>query len=339
MNDAAVWAWFLFDSGLPTQRAKALLDAWHTQSLTLQAALARLPGDSAALGLTPAEAARLSPPEALQELQALTWDATLYPAGLNQLPVKLRPALLYYRGEPALLCRPIITLAPGSLDQRPQEHLREVINLLLDEELLLAAYEGSDQATLLMEEMTFSQGETLLFARAGLEARAPSGTESQLIADAKLLVLSPLPPTAPHRSAWDSILTQVALAAADRIILSGLAAQQPHAVAGLGTTPTLALSGTRPDVRVPAAQMPRNIQVADAPADVLLWVESLFPEHELLEGTERQTTASGNVSSNALPEEDLGPAPSTEEILATLGRGGTIPEALRRRLEGDTRRT
>jgi len=338
MNDAALWAWFLFGSGLPTLRAKTLLGTWHTQSLTLQAALARLPGDAAALGLTPAEAARLSPPEALPELQALTWDASLYPAGLHRLPVKLRPALLYYRGEPTLLSRPIITLAPGSLDHGRQDHLREVINLLLGEELLLAAYEGSDQATLLMEEMTYSPGETLLFARAGLEARAPSGTESQLIGDARLLVLSPLPPTAPHRSAWDRLLTQVALAAADRIILSGDTAQQPHAVTGLGTTPTLALSGTPPDIRVPAAQMPSNIQVTNAPADVLLWVESLFPEHEL-EGTAGQTTVTDDVSAYALPEEDLGPPPSTDEILATLGRGGTIPEALRRRLEGNARRT
>ncbi len=335
MNDAALWAWFLFDSGLQTQRTKALLDAWHTQSLTLQAALARLPGDAAALGLSPAEAAQLSPPEALRELQALTWDASLYPAGLNRLPVKLRPALLYYRGEPTLLCRPIITLAPGSLDQGPQDRLREVINLLLDEELLLAAYEGSDQATLLMEEMTFSQGEILLFARAGLEARAPSGTESQLIADARLLVLSPLPPTAPHRTAWDRILTRVALAAADRIILSGDAAQEPHAVTGLGTTPTLALSGTPPGIRAPATHVPSNIQVTDAPADVLLWVESLFPEHDLLKGTAGQTTVTDEVSAYAQPEEDMGSAPSTEEILATLGKGGTIPEALRRRLEGD----
>ena len=329
MNDAALWAWFLFDSGLPTQRAKTLLDAWHTQSLTLQTALTRLPGDAAALGLTSIEAARLSPPEILPELQALTWNSSLYPAGLNRLPVKLRPALLYYRGEPTLLCRPIITLAPGSLGRSPQDHLREVINLLLSEELLLAAYEGSDQATLLVEEMTYSQGEILLFAQAGLEARSPSGTESQLIADARLLVLSPLPPTAPHRSAWDTILTQVALAAADRIILSGDTAQQPHAVTGLGSTPALALSGTSPDVRVPV-----NIQVTDAPADVLLWVESLFPEHEL-EGTAGQTRATVDVSAYALPEKDLGPAPSTEEILATLGKGGTIPEALRRRLEGD----
>ena len=335
MNDAALWAWFLFDSGLPTQRGKALLDAWHTQPLTLQAALARLPADAAALGLTPAEAARLSPPEARPELQALTWNASLYPEGLRQLAVKLRPALLYYKGEPALLWRPIITLAPGALDRSRENHLREVINLLLGEELLLAAYEGSDQAALLMEEMAYSQGEMLLFANAGLEARAASGTESQLIADSRVLVLSPLPPTAPHRPAWDSILTQVALAAADRIILSGDTAQQPHAVTGLGATPTLALSGTSPDVRVPAAHRPRNVQVTNVPADVLLWVESLLPEHELSEGTAGHTTVTGDLSAYALPEEDSGPVPSTEEILATLGRGGAIPEALRRRLEGD----
>ncbi|MCJ7550434.1 MAG: hypothetical protein MUQ30_12215, partial [Anaerolineae bacterium] len=141
--------------------------------------------------------------------------------------------------------------------------------------------------------------------------------------------VSPLPPTAPHRQAWDTILTQVALAAADRIILSGDTAQQPHAVTGLGSTPTLALSGTSPDARVPV-----NIQVTDRPADVLLWVESLFPEHEL-EGTAGQTRATDDDSAYALPEEDLGPAPSTEDILATLGKGGTIPEALRRRLEGE----
>jgi len=336
MNDAALWAWFLFAGGLPTQRAKTLLGTWHAQSLTLQDALARLPDDAAALGLAPAEAMRLSPPEALSELQALTWHASLYPAGLNRLPVKLRPALLFYCGEPTLLRRPIITLAPGSLDEGAQDHLREVVNLLLGEELLLAAYEGSDQATLLMEEMTYSQGETLLFANAGLEARDASGAESQLLADGRTLILSPLPPAAPHRPAWDTILTQVALAAADRIILSGNTAQQAHAVTGLGSTPTLALSDIPPDVRVPAAQVPNKTQVTDAPADVLLWVESLFPVQKLPEGTAGQTTATADISTYALPEDDLGPAPSTEEILATLSKGGSIPEALRRRLEGKT---
>jgi hypothetical protein len=340
MNDAALWAWFLFGSGLPTQRAKTLLGTWHAQSLTLRAALARTPSCAAALGLSPTEAARLSPPEALPELQALTWDASLYPAGLNRLPMKLRPALLYYRGEPTLLLRPIITLAPGSLDEVGQDHLREVINLLLGEELLLAAYEDSDQATLLMEEMTYSQGETLLFANAGLEARDPSGAESQLLADGRALVLSPLPPTASHRPAWAGILTQVALAAADRIILSGESAQQLRTVAGLGTTPTLALSDAPPDLRDPAAlvpqdQTPANIRVTDTPADVLLWIEGLFPEQELPESTTGRTTATDNVSAHALSEEDLGPAPSTEEILTTLGKGGTIPEALRRRLVGE----
>ncbi len=31
IDDTALWAWFVFDSGLPTQRAKVLLEAWQAE--------------------------------------------------------------------------------------------------------------------------------------------------------------------------------------------------------------------------------------------------------------------------------------------------------------------
>ena len=105
------------------------------------------------------------------------------------------------------------------------------------------------------------------------------------------------------------------------------------------TTPTLALSGTAPDIRVPQTQVLSHVQVTDAPADVLLWVESLFPQASLPERTAPHTTQTDSVSIDALSDADFGPPPSTEEIMETLGKGGIIPEALRRRLEGDAGRT
>lgn len=335
MNDAALWAWFLFDSGVPTQRAKTLLEAWHTQSLSLQTVLDRLPRDAASLGVTSSEAARLSPPRNLVEVQALTWAASLYPAGLHRLPLKLRPALLYYRGDPTVLWRPIISLAPGELHDEHRELLRESINLLLGEELLLAAYEGSDQAALLTEELTYSQGEGLIFANAGVQVRQTNNVESQLIADGRLLILSPLPPTVPHRSSWDDILKQVALAAADRIILSGTAAPQTDTVAGSTMAPALELAPSKPPEADSTTQNTDNIKSTSAASDVLLWVESLFPNTESLEPAGMLTETTDASATYALPAEDVGPAPSTEEILATLSKGGTIPDALRRRLEKD----
>lgn len=343
MSRAGLWAWFLFDSGLGTQRAKELLSAWQTRSWSLKEALDRASMDSDQLGLTPEEVRLLSPPGLPPAIDALLWDDALYPAGLSGLPIRLRPALLFYRGDPALMMRPIVYVAPSELTSDDEERLREIVNLLIDEDLLFSAYAGSAQAKLLLEELAYGHGEALLFAQAGLAARDASKQEAQLILENRLLVASPLPPNTRHRPAFTAILQQVAAAAADRMILSGTAARHPAETQGLADTPALAITGT-----APGAIVPHNVRVAAAPAGALAWLGPGFPSEDdaAVEG-EQDTSAemrdrslaskdeAGN-QTYALPEEELGAPPSPEEIIETLSQGGRIPEMLRRRLADDT---
>lgn len=336
-TETALWAWFLFgESGLPTQRAKALLAAWTARGLSLQEALARLPQDALALGLTPAERAHLqAPPQAPPAVTAMRWDDPRYPPGLEALPLKRRPALLFYEGEPDLLARPLIYLAPGELDDVATRKLREVISLLIGEDLLLSFYEDSPQGHVLFEEMAYGSGEALLFARAGLEARSPSDHEQVLLADNRLLVVSPLPSRAPATPGWDGVLQEVAMAAAERALLSGAASHAPGAIPGLSAKPTLSLSPVPTGTPVPS-----NVELAEVPADVLPWIDRLFTTEELelvAKDAVAATTARDEQATEAadLGQVDLGPPPSPEEILETLSKGGTVPDSLRRRLLGN----
>jgi hypothetical protein len=344
-TDAALWAWFLYDSGLPTQRAKALLASWSDRGLALREVLDRLPSDAPVLGLTRQDAAALRTtevpaPEALPATQALTWEDERYPAGLRELPIKLRPALLYYRGDPELLDQPLILyLAPGELGDEPRERLRETIDLVLGELLLLGVYEGSDQAALLFEEMAYTEGEAVLFATAGLATRTPTPTESALIEAGRLIVVSPLPPSAAHQPSWTAILQQVAAAAADRVVLSGTTGRHPKTAVGIEGTPAISIE-TQP-AGMPA---PENVQTARVPGDVLLWLddnlEAALDAAPAADAAASEATAAEGSSSyetdEALSDEvELGPPPSPEEILSTLEGGGNIPEVLRRRLLGE----
>lgn len=339
MNEAGLWAWFLFESGLGTQRAKELLSAWQSRSWSLAAALERAPMDAALLGLTPSEARQLSPPGLPPVVDALPWDDRLYPVGLSRLPIRLRPALLFYQGDPTLLMRAIVYLAPAPLELDDRERLREIINLLIGEDLLFAVYEGSPQSELLLEELAYGQGETVLFAEAGLEAREASRLELRLMEEDRLLVVSPLPPKTICRPALTVVLQQVAAAAADRMILSGAGARRPNNVVGLAGTPALAVSSTPPETPVPP-----NVHLVEAPAGALAWIGPGLSLGETADGADRPGSAVATADRSAgsyqesgtaaygLPEEDLGPPPSLDEIIDTLSQGGKIPEALRKRL-------
>ncbi|MGC9523019.1 MAG: hypothetical protein ACP5HG_14190, partial [Anaerolineae bacterium] len=340
--ETALWAWLLFgESGIPTQRAKALLSEWTTQGVTLQSIVARLPQDASTFGLTRAEGACLQQrPDALPAVTALRWDDVRYPPGLEGLPLKLRPALLFYDGEPDLLLRPLVYLAPGELDDVASRRLHEAISLLMGEDLLLAAYEGSQQADLLVEELVYGSGEALLFARSGIGARTPSEREHALLASQQLLVVSPLPPHADARSAWERVLRAVAIAAAERVLLAGAVAQAPGEVPELGDKPALSLSPP-PTGTI----LPPNVELAEAPVDVLPWIDRLFTiaGGELVvadaatpDAATRAANHKGGAEDDAkLGQVDLGPPPSPDEILETLSRGGAVPEALRRRLLGE----
>ncbi len=305
-ENAGLWYWFLFESGLSTQRAKELLTQWQDEGERLEELLTLPPQAKAQHGLAPREIAQLEPPETLPEVTAVQWDAPLYPAGLRQLPLRLRPALLFTAGPAPLLARPLLYLPPLPLTEQEGELLQEAIGLLLGEGLLPATLAGSPQATVLLQELTHAEGEGLLFVRSGLERHPISPEAKALIENGRLLLVSPLPPTTPEHPDLAPVLAQVEGAAAKRCLLIGTFLETPcppakslHLVPP-GTPP-------RPDLR----------QVED-PAEVLLWLSDLEPP-----------------STGTLPEPQPGveAAPlSPEETLNILEQGGAVPRVLRERL-------
>ena len=335
---ASRWAWFLFESGLTPGRAKQLLADWSELGLTLETVLDKLPAQAREFGLTPSEAAQLAQ-RGKMDVKALTWDDIRYPQGLLSLPLKLRPALLFYEGDSALLDRTLVYLVPAELpSDEDREMLRETISLVLGEHLLLGVYQDSAQALMLFEEMTYTEGEALLFASTGLAARSISDVAQALVDAGRLLVISPLAPDVGYRPAWEPILREVAATAADRLLVTGEAARHPAAVIGLGHEPALAISG-----EVPAPPVPDNVQSTTMPADALLWLDNLLAEaadlaaepEDLAAETSGAPTSAEETKAEGLTEMPPGPPPSPEEILTTLERGGKIPDVLRQRLLGD----
>jgi hypothetical protein len=326
-NETQLWMWFLFNAGLAPQRAKTLLAMWDQRGLTLRAVLDALPAQAGALGLTPEEAAKLHPPHELPDVTALRWNEPLYPMGLHQLPFKLRPALLFYTGELSLLMRPIIYLAPGSLDDETRELLQETVGILLGENLLLATFRESPQATLLLEEMIASEGEVLLFAKQGLEHLTLPEQEQTLLQSERLLILSPLPPSTPPNPAWDDILQQVAAGAAMRRVYSSAIALDKT---GTGTN---ALANALLLTASPGTHVPPGIRVVTNAVEAALWLTEL-PSAPV--STTQQTTAmpTPSPSPELAAEPPSDPPPSPAETLHILEKGGHVPEALKRRLLG-----
>lgn len=325
MDETALWAWFLFRSGLPAQRAKTLLNEWVAQNLTLAAALEGLPARAAARGLTPEEAARLRPPAQLPAARALRWNEPLYPRRLHALPLKVRPALLFYLGEPSLLMRPIVYFNPESLSAEQEEPLRELISLLLGEYFLPAAFCGTRQADLLLEELATSEGELLLFARRGLAELPLTEHERAVLAAQRLIITTPLPPETPPNPAWEAVLSQVALTAADYCI-----AVTPSA-ADAPPTPTVLLSPT------PPVSLPAHIHPVADPAEALLWLTERLEAGRPPSAPIPQAVAWDTTPLDAAPLGEaapLEPPPPPAEMLRLLEAGGRVPEALRKRLLG-----
>ncbi|MEJ5308812.1 MAG: hypothetical protein WHX52_03490 [Anaerolineae bacterium] len=318
-DETQLWAWFLFNAGLTPQRAKTLLSAWDQRGLTLRDALAALPAQAAALGLTSEEVAKLHPPQEMPEVAALRWNEPLYPMGLHQLPFKLRPALLFYRGDVSLLMRPIIHLAPGPLDDETRELLQETVGILLGENLLLAAFRESPQATLLLEEMLASEGEALCFAKQGLAHLSLPEDEQALIEARRLLILSPLPPTAPPTPTWDDVLQQVATGAAMRCVYTdaAVASKIENPVNALLLTTS---AGTR---------TPQGLRVVTDAAEAALWLTEL-PAPPVEVAQQLAAIPAGSLELAAAPPTD--PPPSPAEALRILEQGGRVPEALKKRL-------
>jgi hypothetical protein len=319
-DETQLWAWFLFHAGLAPQRAKTLLDHWDQRGLTLCAVLEALPAQADALGLMPDEAVKLHPPRNLPEVAALRWNEPLYPLGLRQLPLKLRPALLFYTGELSLLMRPIIYLAPGPLDAETQELLQETVGILLGENLLLASFRESPQAALLLEEMTASEGEALLFAWQGLAQFTPPDQERALLQEGRLLILSPLPPASPLNPALDDILQQVAAGAAMRTVYSSATAPEKTE-----TGANVLLLAAAPITRAP-----QGIRVVANAAEAALWLTE-FPAAPVSTAQQMPATTAPPAF-NLAADLPITPPPSPDETLRVLEKGGRVPEALKKRL-------
>jgi len=311
-DPTALWHWFLFQSGLPTQRAKALLDTWQAQALPLAEALA---APAQAPGLTSAERQQLQPPATLPSVQALRWDEYLYPAQLRALPLALRPALLFYQGDVTLLRHPLLYLPPGMFTEAERQRAREVCALIVGEGDLPWAIHGSESAQLLIATLQESEGQLALLSPCGLELLQLNAAERQLLADDRLLLLTPLPPTFAANPALDKVLEQIAGAAATRCLLIG--DEQRVLIEG---KPTLHLTTEAHD-----------------PAEALVW---------LAEGIAAAATPPSSpppaptTTSAELGDPPTEPPPTPQETLQLLQQGGRVPPALRRRLLGsDSRET
>ncbi len=309
-QETALWNWLLFGGAIPTLRAKTLLQQWHTSGSALRDILGKLPTEAASLGLTSEEARSLQPPASLPSLSALRWDEPEYPAGLDRLPLKLKPALLFYQGEKQMLLHPIIYFPPAPIQEEEEETVREALSLLLGEALLPAAVQGSDQATLLLEEMEITEGEALLFVRSGLDQRKETTRELAFLEQHRLLLLSPLPAGAPLNLKWEPMLSQVEEAAATCCVVT--AAAPPAAVSG---TPTLWITATPP-----LPSMPADVHIIQDAMELITWLLNHENSRPL---TPEEAPAD---ESEALPP--LSP----EETLHILEQGGHIPDILRKKL-------
>jgi len=321
-KETRLWAWMLFNSTLPTPRTKTLLERLNRENRPLSDLLPQLPAAAAALGLTQEETTLLrAAPATLPARPALRWNEPTYPARLQQLPVKLRPALLFYRGPIAALIQPIIYLPPADLDEEESERTREALSQLLGENLLPAAFQGSGPAALLLEEMADTEGQALLFARCGIDQLELTAEENALLDEGRLLILSPLPPTAAANPAWQSVLEQIAAGMSARLLLSN-ASQVPVAVSqpetpGLWLTPE------------PQGSLPANLHTAEDPAEISLWVNDLAVTTPAV--TAAPAAAPSPVETD-LPEAAPLPPLPPQETLRTLAGGGAIPEVLRQRI-------
>lgn len=313
-TETQLWIWFLFGSGLSAQRAKQLLYQWQHKDLSLQAALAAVPTQAKAMGLAPQEAAKLTPPNTLPHQKALRWDEPPYPRGLQELPLKMRPALIFYCGAAHLLMRPIIHMTENDIPETSQDAMHQIVEILLGGTLLPAAIRGSAQATLLLEEMQNGEGEILLFARAGIAQLKLSEQEQQLLEAQRLVIVTPLPPQTRANPAWAAILESVAHAAASGSISNEI---KPQTVSDeVSPAPNLLFSETPP--QLPLAP---HITHIDIPEDIFNWLADI------------PTDANPAATLPITPVPQTEKAPLTpEETLNIIEVGGKIPEALRKKL-------
>ena len=327
-RETQLWYWLLFRSELPTSRAKDLLDRWTEAGQTLSDVLRGLPRGAAQFGLKTEEARQLQPPNKLPDINAIRWDESRYPQGLQRLPLKLRPALLFVEGPEALLERQVVTLPPAPIAEAEREAAREALSLLLGESLLPAAVQGSDQAALLLVEMSHAEGDVLLMARAGLDQIERSEAARRLLANERLLLVSPLPPGTPPNPKWAAVLREVEAAMADRCLLT---TARPPVARFLSTHPEIPLLWLHTGVG--KAQVPDHAEHAKEPATLLTWLAGEAQPEQSLQAQPAPSLADAARPLGEAPPDE--PPPTPEETLQILQKGGDVPPALRARLMGE----
>jgi hypothetical protein len=328
-HETQLWHWFVFQSDLPTARAKALLLRWSKEERTLEEVLSARPQDVSRFGLKPQERRALQPPETLPDVNAIRWNEARYPRGLHRLPLKLRPALLFVKGSSALLEQPIVTVPPAPVAEEERELMREALSLLLGESLLPAAVQGSDQASLVLTEMAHTEGDVLLFVRAGLENVELDEKTRAMLDQERLLLASPLPPTTAPNPRWASVLIEVEAAAANRCVLTTSQPNVPQFLSNHPDLPTLWLHTS-----TGRAQVPSHVEHATDAAGLLLWLTEASAEKTPQDAQPPTSALDAARPLGAEPPSD--PPPTPEETLRILQKGGDIPPALRKRLLGDT---
>jgi hypothetical protein len=207
----------------------------------------------------------------------------------------------------------MVAFVSGRSDEDEIAMLREAIGALMGENLLLTALVDSVQATLLIEEMAYSDGEVLLVPTSGLETYQAPGAVTRYVETGRLVLATPLPPTLGPSPDLEPLLQQITSTASSRRILSS--DSDPYD-AGTPPRPTLALT--------PAAthrSESSRVQVTDNAADVLLWVQD--PDQDLQSGAFSPTVQRDETTEIPL---------SREETLSLLEQGGNVPPALRARL-------
>ncbi|TFG72550.1 MAG: hypothetical protein E4H27_02400 [Anaerolineales bacterium] len=314
-TETELWAWLLFDAGIKTYTAKQLFTLLQDKNISLQE-LRQMPhSEMTAKGFGSYQSTLSQNPIRKESISAIRWNAPLYPQGLHDLDIKYKPALLFFNGDLDLLARPIIYLLPGETTPPTAELLAGVVELLLDGSLLPAAFTGSPQERILIDQMMVNDGEALIFIDRGMDRWTPSEEIAQNINAGRIIALSPMPPGTAASPALNPIIQRIGAAAANRwVISSNLEKRAP--ADGLSRS-TLHLL---PD-NVPGTPQLPAVRTAGDIEEAIHWINNSFIPDE--EQTAGQTE---------VPVEEKLPPLSSASALQILEQGGTVPEVLRQRL-------
>lgn len=315
--ETALWARLLFGAGLKTYIAKQLLCLLHEKNLTLEEIIRMPSSQSSSMGFGPYQSALSQMPVGRPDTSAIRWNESLYPQGLHDLETKYKPALLFFSGALELLARPIIYLQPGELSAKGEELLPGLADILLDGSLLPAVFTGSPQENILIEQMSYSDGEVLIFVDQGLDRWTPSAEVAQHMHAGRIVALSPMPPGAEANPPLIPIIQKIGAAVAHRWVISSRYDNHSQ-YDSLSRSTLLLLSNTTPG----AQQLPDTETAVDI-ADAIQWLNNTF----------NSDTEQSVGKEEVIAETNLPPI-SSEQALHILELGGKVPEALRQRLLG-----